>query len=52
MHTQCNSTDLTLEGLGRREVVGKFDGGRMSSDGGSLLLRASNRVLDLTARLP
>ena len=51
MHTQCNSTDLTFEGLGRREVIGKFDGGRMSSDGGSVLLRASNRVLDLTARL-
>ena len=51
MPTQCTSADLTLEGLGRREVVGKFDGGRMSSDGGSLLLRASNRVLDLTARL-
>ena len=40
MHTQCNSTDLTF-----------VDGGRMSSDGGSVLLRASNRVLDLTARL-
>ena len=51
MHTQCNSADLTLEGLGRREVIGRFDGGRMSSHGGSLLLRASNRVLDLTARL-
>ena len=51
MHTQCNSVDLTFEGLGRREVIGKFDGGRMSSDGGSVLLRASNRVLDLTARL-
>ena len=51
MHTQCNSADLTFEGLGRREVIGKFDGGPMSSDGGSVLLRASNRVLDLTARL-
>ena len=27
MHTQCNSADLTLEGLGQREVIGKFDGG-------------------------
>ena len=42
MHTQCNLTDLTFEGLGRREVIGKFDGGRMSSDGGSVLLRPSN----------
>ena len=51
MHTQCNSAQLTLEGLGRREVIGKFGGGRMSSDGGSVLLRAANRVLDLTARM-
>ena len=51
MATECTSADLTLEGLGRRAVIGKFDGGRMSSDGGSVVLRAANQVLDLTARL-
>ena len=51
MHTQCNTADLTFDRLGRREVIGKFDGGRMSSDGGAVVLRAANGVLDLTARL-
>jgi hypothetical protein len=43
MNTQClpdnGQLQLGFQGLGRREVVGKFDGGHVSTDGGVLLLR-------------
>ncbi|MGH9487022.1 MAG: hypothetical protein ACRD04_05465, partial [Terriglobales bacterium] len=39
MKTQCNGTQLVFHGFGRRRVVGRFDGGKLSSDGGGLLLR-------------
>ncbi len=42
MATQCTSDAFPLAGLGRRHVVAKFDGGRLSSDGGAVLLRAAN----------
>jgi hypothetical protein len=35
--------------LGRREVEGRFDGGSMTSDGGVMLLSATDRKLGLTA---
>jgi hypothetical protein len=37
--TECNSQKLLFEGHGRREVSAAFDGGKISSDGGGLLLR-------------
>ena len=36
--TECNAEQLDFHGLGKRAVVGKFDGGMISSDGGGLLL--------------
>ena len=51
MATECNSVRVPLEGLGRREVVGRFDGGRMSSDAGVVLLRSANKVFDVIGRL-
>jgi len=39
MKTECNSIQMEFHGLGRRDVVGKFDGGQISSDGGGVLLR-------------
>ncbi len=39
MVTEGNAEQLEFHGLGRRSVVGGFDGGRISSDGGALLLR-------------
>jgi len=36
--TECNAEQLEFHALGRRAVVGKFDGGMISSDGGGLLL--------------
>jgi hypothetical protein len=43
METQCTPTQLEFHALGRREVVGKFDGGNITSDGGGLLLRETER---------
>ena len=39
MQTECKASQLEFQGFGRREVVARFDGGRISSDGGLLLLR-------------
>ena len=39
MRTQCTTDRLTFQPLGRREVVGAFDGGTITSDAGGLLLR-------------
>ena len=51
MATQCTSNAFPLAGLGRRQVVAKFDGGRLSSDGGAVLLRAANQAFQVTGRL-
>jgi len=37
--TECRAAELTFQGLGGRVVVARFDGGRISSDAGVLLLR-------------
>ena len=39
MGTECNAEQLEFGGLGRRRVVGAFDGEELSSDGGALALR-------------
>jgi len=41
--TECNGAQLSFQALGRREIVAKFDGGQLSSDGGGLLLRETER---------
>jgi hypothetical protein len=38
VQTDCKETQLEFQGLGRRRVIASFDGGRISSDGGLLLL--------------
>jgi len=38
VQTDCKETQLEFQGLGRRRVIAGFDGGRISSDGGLLLL--------------
>lgn len=43
MDTQCNPTQLEFHALGKREVVGKFDGGTITSDAGGLLLRETEK---------
>ena len=37
--TECKPEQLEFHGLGRREIVGQFDGGDITSDAGGLLLR-------------
>jgi len=49
--TQCIPEQLEFHALGRRSVVGRFDGGRISSDGGGTLLREVDLRIGLTARL-
>ena len=44
MTTECNSTYLDFPMLGRREVLADFDGGDITSDGGALLLRQTERL--------
>jgi hypothetical protein len=39
VHTDCSAGQLEFQGLGARQVVGAFDGGRQTQDGGLLLLR-------------
>ena len=49
--TECNQSGFGFEGCGRREIVARFDGGTISSDGGAFLLRQTDRRLNLLARL-
>ena len=51
MQPECIPTQLDFEGLGRRAVVGRFDGGRLTTDGGVLLLREVDRRFRVTERL-
>lgn len=51
MQPECIPAELAFEGLGRRRVVGRFDGGRLTTDGGVLLLRELDRRTWLTERL-
>ena len=44
MQTECTRKSLSFHALSRREVTGSFDGGRITSDGGGLLLRETERV--------
>jgi hypothetical protein len=51
MRTQCISDQLEFEGFDGRRVVAGFDGGRMTSDAGALLLREADRVIALIDRV-
>ena len=41
--TECNGEQLSFQRVGGREIVARFDGGQLSSDGGGLLLREVDR---------
>ena len=49
--TECNQSSFGFEAFGRREIVARFDGGTISSDGGALLLRETDKRLNLLPRL-
>jgi hypothetical protein len=50
LRTDCTSQRYLFQGPGRRDVVARFDGGRISSDGGALLLSETDRKLGLLDR--
>ena len=53
MQTQCIQQTFEFEGLGRREVTARFDGGPITSDAGGLFLRQiedSTRIIGRLAR--
>jgi hypothetical protein len=51
MPTHCSQEELDFGSSGRRKLVGAFDGGAISSNGGALLLGAADRAIGLTDRL-
>ncbi len=50
MVTECNQQSFRFHALGRRDVVARFDGGRITSDGGGVLLREVERVTGIIRR--
>lgn len=49
--TECNQQTFGFQALGSRRVEADFSGGHLSSDGGCLLLRETDRLTGLCARL-
>ena len=45
--TECSTERLDFTPLGRRQVVADFLGGRLTTDGGALLLREVDRRIGL-----
>lgn len=48
--TECNQSSFGFEAWGTREIVARFDGGTISSDGGAFLLRQTDKRLNLLSR--
>ena len=51
MNAECTRTKLMFHGLGGRQVVGRFDGGEITSDGGGVLLREAEHRTRILGRL-
>jgi len=51
MRTECITNEFGFESLGKRKVVGGFDGGKITSDAGGLLLRETEARLGILKRL-
>lgn len=51
MPTECSRTELDLGSSGGRRLVGAFDGGAITSNGGVVLLAAADRAIGLSRRL-
>jgi len=49
--TECTGKSLRFSRLKKQKFVADFAGGRLTSDGGALLLREVDRQLGLTASL-
>lgn len=51
METECIREQMEFQQLGRRGVIGRFDGGKISSDAGGVLLREVESRLHILKRL-
>jgi hypothetical protein len=51
MPTHCSQSELDLGSSAGRRLVGAFDGGAISSNGGVVLLAAADRAIGLSQRL-
>lgn len=51
METQCTTEQMEFQQLGRRGVIGRFDGGKISSDAGGVLLRETEKRTHILERL-
>ena len=51
MATECTASKLEFHGLGRRDVVGVFDGGEITGDAGGIVLREVERRTHILGRL-
>ena len=51
MHTHCNQTEMDFGSCGGRKLVGAFDGGAITSNGGVVLLGAADKRIGLCERL-
>jgi hypothetical protein len=49
--TECIQSGFGFKASGKREIVARFDGGTISSDGGAFLLRQTDERLNLLGRL-
>lgn len=49
--TECTQSSFEFEGSGSRQIIARFDGGTITSDGGALLLRETDRRLNLLPRM-
>jgi hypothetical protein len=49
--TECTQSQFRFEAHFSQQVVGQFDGSRLSTDGGGLLLRRADRKIGLLRRL-
>lgn len=49
--TECLQPSFGFDVCGKREIVARFDGGTITSDGGALLLRQTDKRLNLLPRL-
>lgn len=51
MKTECKPEQIEFHALGRRDVIAQFDGGRITSDGGGILLREVEKRTHILHRL-
>ena len=51
MNAECTRTKLMFQGLDGRDVVGRFDGGEITSDAGGVLLREVEQRTRILGRL-